>query len=190
MEKKLRFKLNHHMELIKMSETKSGVVERTNVREGTGGPYFSMLVSQIWYGTYKDDHSDKQGKAVIFEADHKDGKYWNATKVRLDPSAAAAPAAAPAASGGAYQDNRQSSIVLQSSYKTAAEVVCALISADKLTMGAKKDSLEIALGLVDEAAVRIYTRCINPAEFFARRDAGSNPDPDAKAATAYDPCEA
>jgi len=167
-----------------MSEVKTGILEQASERNGG---FWSILVDGTWYGTWKDDHSALIGKAIIFDAVLKDGKYWNASKVRVDPNAPAQ--AAPAASGGGnYQDNRQYSIVLQSSYKTAAEIVCALVSADKLTMGAKKDALDITLGLVDEVAVRIYRKCINPLEFLSSLEEDGDPNP--QAATKYDPIEA
>jgi len=149
------------------------------VAKQTPAGYFSINVDDKWYGTFKDDHSALEGKAIVFEASQK-GEWWNANKVRIDPDAAQP--AAPAAGRPQSHDERQASIVLQSSYKTAAELLSSLVIADKLTLGAKKDTLDITLGVLDEMALHIYSRCSNPLPYLAGV-AGSpdqgNPDPEA-----------
>ena len=136
--------------------------------QGKGG-YWSVNVNEVWYGCYKSDYTALEGQEVEFDAEQK-GKYWN-VKGDVTPvpgGTAPAASAAPASAGNtqAAQD-RQMSIVLQSSFKTAAEAVGALIAADKISLGAKNAAFDNALGLVEEAALRIYRHCISPADFVA-----------------------
>jgi hypothetical protein len=126
----------------------------------------SICIDDVWYGTYKQDCSQYEGQQVEFEYSEKQGNngktYFNANNV----VPIAAPAATPAAVGSPAvpqtQDARQKSIVMQSSYKTAGEVLHGLIAADKVALGAKSSSFDNALGLLDKIAVHIFQNCMEP----------------------------
>lgn len=136
-----------------------GVLEKA-YRNDKG--FYSISVNNVWYGTYKTDYKSLEGQDVEFEAEQK-GNFWNAKDVK--PVAAAAPAAggtAPAQTA----DARQKSIVLQSSYKTAAETFSGLVAADKLNLGAKAAAFDNALGMLDEIARHIFNNCIDPDAFI------------------------
>lgn len=156
----------------------TGVVERAHTNERG---ISSILVNGTWYGTYKTPHSDKEGSTVEFEAS-QNGKYWNAKDVVV-----VAAAAAPASGGGGTTmsgDARQQSIVLQSSYKTAGEVLCGILAAGAVSLPTKKgDQYDAVLGLLDEIALRLYRNCINASEFVEGDEA---PGPSAD----YNPVEA
>jgi len=132
--------------------------------------YCSFLANGEWYGTFKTDYSALEGLIVTFEATQK-GNFKNAKNVKpatngeAAPAAVAAPAPAPAPAQGGM--DRQASIVLQSSYKTAAEFLGSLIAADKVALGTKGKAFDSALGLLDETAAHIFRSCINPERFFA-----------------------
>jgi hypothetical protein len=126
------------------------------------GGFFAICVDDTWYGTGKEDTRDLEGQTVTFEAS-KRGQYWDAKAIVK----AAAPAGSSGKGGGVPAGDRQKSIVMQSSYKTATELVTSLIAADKLTLGGKKaDALDTALGLVEEAALHIFGNCIDPEAFL------------------------
>lgn len=131
--------------------------------------YKSILVDDVWYSTYKTDYSSLEGQPVKFTAVQK-GQYFN-VKGDVEPATngAAAPAPranqAPAPAAQANVD-RQASIVLQSSYKTAADLLGNLIAADKVAVGAKGKAYDAAVGLLDELAAHIFRSCINPQRFF------------------------
>jgi hypothetical protein len=145
----------------------TAVLEKANNRNG----YWSILVDGNWYSTYKTDHSDKEGRTVEveFDAVTKNNKtFYNAKSVTVVESAPA-PASGPGNSGGNSYDARQQSIVLQSSFKTAAEVVSAALAADAIAFGnAKKaDKLDMIMDCVELTAARIYGSCSNPEDFLA-----------------------
>lgn len=142
--------------------TITGVVEKAN-KNARG--FFSILVDGVWYGTYKTDNSQFEGQLVTFEAQQK-GEWWNAGDLT---AAGPAPAATPAASGAAQLagGDRQASIVLQSSYKTAGDVLGSMLANDVLVVGTKKaDKFDIVKGVLDELAFYIYTNCSDPGSFL------------------------
>jgi hypothetical protein len=131
-----------------------------------------------WYGTYKDDYSNLEGQEVEFDATKK-GNYWNAGKITAVPGAAK-PAGGSKGGGQTYDaEERQMSIVLQSSYKTATEVLSVALANEAVDLGTKKAGrLDVLLGLLDEIAVRIYTNCSAPKDFLGDPEEVA-PGPDA-----------
>lgn len=121
---------------------------------------FSISVDDTWYGCYMTDYTHLEGMEVEFEATQK-GKYWNAKNV---VAVEGAQPAAARSGGGAPQsaDARQKSIVMQSSYKTAAETLSALIGAELVSLGAKAKAYDNALAMLDSIAVHIATNCHDP----------------------------
>lgn len=144
----------------------TGILEKANTNDRG---FSSVLVNGTWYSTYKTNYSELEGQEVWFMATSKEsnGKtYWNAGDVKATGNKPKP--AAPAARGGSgFNDSRQSSIVLQSSYKTAAELLGRLVAADKIDLGkSKATSMEIALGILDSTAMHIYVNCIDTTDFI------------------------
>jgi hypothetical protein len=95
----------------------------------------------------------------------------------------AAPAAAPRSSG---TDARQSSIVLQSSYAKAIDVVELAVGMELLTFkGSKPVKFEQLMDHIDEIARRFYDNCVDTTEFLA-----SNEEPVIDEDEDYNPAEA
>ena len=166
----------------------SGILE--TARQNDHG-YWSIKVDDKWYGTYKDDHSDKIGQEIQFEATEKESNgrtYWNANKGKATGNRPAAGRAAPASPAA---EERQASIVLQSSYKTAAQLLGALIEADKVGLGTKKNAwFDNAFNLLDEAALRIYRNCSDPLPFVKEETELSEEDKAAPPEDDFDPATA
>lgn len=141
----------------------TGVLEKA-YRNDRG--FYSVLVNGTWYGTYKDNYAELEGNNVSFEGEQK-GKFWNVKGPIELLSAPAQAAAAGPNSATVPVGDRQQSIVLQSSYKTAAEVLGDMIAADLVAMPTKKaDKYDAYLGLLDDLATRIYRNCIDPVAFL------------------------
>ena len=147
-----------------MSTTITGLCERAYKNPKNG--LCSLLVNDTFYSTYQTLYPQMEGKVVQFEAVQK-GKFWN---VKGEPKVVAQPAAAAPTKGGvpnAY-DNRQSSIVLQSSYKTAADITAAMAAQGLIKLPTKQaDQFDAYLNYVDEIALRLYRNCINPDPFVS-----------------------
>lgn len=132
--------------------------------------------NETWYSTYKTLYENAAGKTVEIQAVQK-GKFWNCNG---EPKILAGPPETPAAQAAyAGYDARQSSIVLQSSYKTASDLVGYMAGASILTLPTKKaDQYDAFLNYVDEVALRIYRNCINPQPFVTPEDVeGDDPAP-------------
>lgn len=152
-----------------MSNVRNGVLAKAYQNQ-RGFWSVKLEGDDTWYSTYKDDYTNLEGQQVEFEVTKK-GNYWNvAGKVKAVAGAPKAQAA-PAASGGYDPNERQASIVLQSSYKTAAEMLSIAAANDALQLGSKKaEKLDILMGVLDELAVRIYNNCSNPLDFLGSGD--------------------
>lgn len=154
-----------------MSNTKvTGILERTHQNARNK---WSILVNDQFYGTWDADYSELEGSQVEFFAAKK-GQWWNvvgevkALATEAPEEAKEDTPARPAPPTTTAYDAKQSSIVLQSSYKTAAELVSAALAADAVMLGNKKaDKMEIILGLVDEVAFRLYENCIDTTDFLS-----------------------
>lgn len=151
-----------------MSTTIQGVIERAHTNERG---ISSILVNGTWYGTYKDSYKHLENTPVQFQAEQK-GQYWNAKNVapaELPKSAAPSAGGAPANISG---DARQRSIVLQSSYKTAADVLGHVLTAGAVTLPkTKADQYDAILGLLDNIALRLFGNCIDPEAFIGACEA-------------------
>jgi hypothetical protein len=172
-----------------------GIIESAPVNDNG---FCSIKVNGVYYGTYKTDHSNLVGQEVEFDhtAKSKNGKeYHNANNVVAIGGAAApapapaarAPAAAPAAApapapqSSPAGDKRQNSIVLQSSYKTGADVLSTALQSGALTLkGAKAAQFEQLLAYLDECALHIFNNCSDPDVFLSQQsdDDGQEPDSD------------
>ena len=157
-----------------MSTTITGLCERAYQNPKNG--LCSLLVNDTFYSTYKTLYPDMEGKVVEFQAVQK-GKFWNVTG---EPKVVAEPAATTTtkASGPNAYDNRQSSIVLQSSYKTAADITAAMAAQGLIKLPTKQaDQFDAYLNYVDEVALRLYRNCINPDPFVNEAEVEEDPAP-------------
>lgn len=163
----------------------TGVVEKAYKNPKNG--YCSVLVNDKWYSTYETLYSGLEGKVIEFEAVKK-GQYYN---MKGEPTVKASPAPAAGAAPTVSGDNRQASIVLQSSYKTAAEIAGDLLSGGVLNLGAKKaDQFDNYLNFVDEIATRLFNNCIDPASFLSGSGEEASEEADDPAPKGWNAAEA
>lgn len=147
-----------------MSDKVRGVMEKYHVNDKG---IHSFCVNDQWYGTYKTDFSNLKGEEVEFSATSKNVRgrvFWDAKDVKAVPRTAG-----PSGGGGGAVrtgTEREASIVLQSCYKVAADLLSGLIAADKVALGAKGAAFDTARGFLDELAVSLYHNCSNPLEFI------------------------
>ena len=142
--------------------TVTGIVERAYKNPKNG--LCSLLINDIFYSTYKTLYPEAEGKMVEITAEQK-GKFWNCVG---EPKVLATPATPAAKQAQAGYDARQSSIVLQSSYKIAADLADSLLREGHLNLGTKKGAqFDMFLNYVDEIALRLYRNCINPEPFVS-----------------------
>lgn len=139
---------------------------------------FSMVVDGTRYSTKSKDMSKLEGKYVEFEAEQS-GEYWNA-----DPSTVKeipAPTKGPSKSNGAVApstataNDRQDSIIYQSSRKDAIEMVNAMLTAGLIDFGKAKGAqkMELYEVYVDHYTVRLFddTKRLAPPQHADPRDA-------------------
>jgi hypothetical protein len=145
--------------------------------------YWSINVNNEWYGTFETDYTDKEGCTVEFESAKK-GNFLN---VKGDVKVVGAAKQVKSSGGNISADARQSSIVLQSSTRTAADIVIGALQADAVALpSAKAKKFDTILGLIDEVTERIYNNCINPESFLN----GGEEDPEARPSGDFNPIEA
>lgn len=170
----------------KMSEeTKvvTGVLEKA-FKKDSG--LCSIKVGEEWFSTYKDHYPELEGKTVEVTLAKK-GKYWN-VKGKPAVVAMSASAAKQGGASSASYDDKQNSIVLQSSYKTGAEVLGTILSNGLVSVPTKKaDQYDFVLNLLDEIALRIFSRASNATEFVAQEE---DPNPAPADDADYNPLEA
>jgi hypothetical protein len=167
-----------------MSYDVEGIVDKYNTRQlGNGKTAYSLLVRQegeedgSWYGFYTNNPGDCEGKVVSFRATDK-GNFKNADaksfKVVGEATAAQQvvkkPAASRAGRGGTF-DNRQASIVMQSSSKTAVDLLNLMVASDAVHLGAAKGEkaaqkrYDALMELYEELTIRLYNRATQPERF-------------------------
>lgn len=138
----------------------------------------SICIGDVWYGTYKQDCKQFEGQQVEFDKTERTGNngktYFNANNVVPVAQTATASGPAPAA-GVLTPDARQKTITLQSSYKTAAQVLAGLIASDKVVLGAKNAAFDNALGLLDQITLHIYANCIDPDRLLVTEEDAPGP---------------
>jgi hypothetical protein len=163
-------------------ETKvvTGVIEKAFKRDNG---MCSIKIGDDWYSTYKTHYGDLEGKTVEITLVKK-GQYWN---LKGKPSVVASSTPKAAAATQSY-DDKQNSIVLQSSYRTAAEAVAAAATAGYLPMPTKKaDQWDAFKGFINEYALELFKACTNATEFTSEAVEDENPAP---SASEYNPMEA
>lgn len=136
-----------------------GVVERLSEKEGKFGLQCGAKVGETWYDLGKTKMGLREGDSVEFQATQNERGYWRIDKGTIKPVeapvAASVPVGASARAGStasAYKDNRQDSIVMQSSRKDALEFVKLLVEVGAVDFGKAKgaDKQAIAEAYVDK----------------------------------------
>lgn len=168
----------------------TGVIEKAFKKDNG---LCSIKVGDTWYSTYKTHVPEFEGKTCEVTVVQK-GKYWNVVSDKNDVPAikviaSAAPAGRSGGGGGFNSDDRQNSIVLQSSYKTASDVVIGAATAGYLPMPTKKaDQWDAFKAYIDEYALELFTKCANATEYVSNVADDEDPAPADEAE--YNPMEA
>lgn len=173
----------------------TGVVEEVSSRVGAYGTMYSIKVDGTWYGAGNIKPGEK-GDTLKFSA-YKNGQYWNAKQfekveggtptqaVTTAPEARSAPVAEqptetakPTTTAAPIRqeynkpfDERQSSIVFQSSRNTALELVKLLVAneAAGFTKADKgKDKHEKIIALHDDLTTRLYHQAMDHINFVGK----------------------
>ena len=144
---------------------------------------------ETWVGLGADKPPVDAMSRIKVQASQNAKGFWTAKGkdiIHLKDQAPAAPASGGGKGGGGFQD-RQSSIVLQSSYKTATDQVNALLAAGLFkpaanTKDRKANAIEAYFAFVDKVAVELYGRCTDPEAFldsYIADNADPSPNPGA-----------
>jgi hypothetical protein len=144
-----------------MSVQIKGQVERVVETPGKFGPMFGVYVSGTRYGSGKTSQGAMPGDWVEFSASQNAKGYWDIDKGTLKPSAAPAGATAFApsvskapnvVSGTTWKDDRQDSIIHQSSRKDALHFLQILMDGNLIDFGKAKnaDKIDIMEAFLDK----------------------------------------
>lgn len=166
----------------------TGVVEEVSSRVGAYGTMYSIKVDGTWYGAGNIKPGEK-GDTLKFSA-YKNGQYWNAKQFEKVEAVTTAPVAeqpaetvkptttsitttaAPVRQEYSKPfDERQSSIVFQSSRNTALELVKLLVAneAAGFTKSDKgKDKHEKIVALHDDLTTRLYHQAMDHINFVGK----------------------
>lgn len=145
---------------------------------------------ETWVGLGADKPPVDAMSRVKVEASQNAKGFWTAKGrdiIHLKDQAPAAPVASGGGGGKSGFQDRQSSIVLQSSYKTATDQVNALLAAGLFkpaanTKDRKLNAIEAYFAFIDKVAVELYGRCTEPEAFLdsyitENSDPSPNPGP-------------
>lgn len=154
-----------------------GVVQRVTTKvftknDGSQGERYSMLVNtgqgEDWFNFGFKKPTVANGSQVRFTLTQR-GQYWNGDSDSIEvikTSQAATPAVMKKAVASA--DNRQRSIVVQTAYKVAPEIIKGALEHQLITLPAKKaDKFDAYMSLIDETAMRLAQTFIDPPEDFS-----------------------
>lgn len=140
-------------------------------KRGPGTLYSLILntpVGEVMLGTGFDKPNAPVGAVVSIEAEENSKGYLDAdvkTLQVLKEESSPAPQTGAVSQGVSVVDQRQRSIVAQSSYKTAVEAMNTMITHGVLkiptTKSAKNDPYEVYMGALEEVAQRIFDRTLN-----------------------------
>ena len=154
-----------------------GTLTKIATKEWNGKTLSNLCVKtddgqETWIGLGVDKSPVDAMSRVKVIAQQNNKGYWTAKgkDVHLIKEQTAAPASSGGGKSGGFQD-RQSSIVLQSSYKTATDQVNALLAAGLFkpaanTKDRKATAIEAYFAFIDKVAVELYNRCTNPESFL------------------------
>lgn len=169
-----------------------GTMTKVAEKQWNGKTMYSVCIKtdsgeETWVGLGADKPPVDAMSRVKVQASQNNKGYWTAKSkdiVHLKDQAPAAPVSSGGKGGGGFQD-RQSSIVLQSSYKTATDQVNALLAAGLFkpaanTKDRKANAIEAYFAFVDKVAVELYGRCCDPESFldsYIADNADPSPNP-------------
>jgi hypothetical protein len=136
------------------NQTKSGKPLRS--------PLYSINMNDTWFNFGFDNPKVSKGDSVSFEA-KKDqyGMVGDASSVVVNSSVGNS-AGSSVAVVATSSNNRQNSIVYQSSRKDAINVVGILLDVDAISLPAKKDKMDVILSLVDTITEEYAVAALNP----------------------------
>lgn len=155
-------------------ETVTGTVQGISNKNGIYSLGIGEGDNVDWYGFYKTEPQCNKGDTVEVGFTRK-GRWLNADPKTLKVvGAGSAPSNATRGSvgGNAQPDNRQASIVMQSSMKTATDIVRLLIDTGAVsvgaakTAGAKAKAFDIVMDTHAEVTRRLYNRATHPQAFL------------------------
>lgn len=159
-------------------KTVEGLVVRTSERQVNTAKgiatSFSVLINEggaeDWYSFGFKNPNIKADQMIKFVA-KQNGNFWNGDPQTIETTArpeAASNATRPSVKATLESaDNRQRSIVWQSSYRTAVDLANVFLTHQYagLPASAKKgDKYDYLLELVDNLAMRVYAVALNPPE--------------------------
>lgn len=141
--------------------TITGVVTKIWANQTKVGTTYAIVVDNVRYGLYKTKPSCSEGDYVTFEAEQK-GDFWNADPKTIKKAEGGPTQPAVASTGGGSyatkQDDRQDSIIYQSSRKDALHFLEIAVAAGVVDLGTKTAGKKIeALNLfVDKQTQRYF----------------------------------
>ena len=140
-------------------------------KDGSEGQAYSMLVNtgseEEWFNFGFSKPAVTSGTQVRFNLVQK-GQYWNADSGSIEV-VKTAEAAAPAVMKKAVAnvDARQRSIVIQTAYKVAPEIILGALEHQLITLPTKKaDKFDAYLSLIEETALHLASVFIDPPADF------------------------
>lgn len=141
--------------VIVKNETKTGKPLRS--------PLYSINMNDTWFNFGFDNPKISKGDNVSFEA-NKDtyGMVGDASSVVVNDNSGSAAASVGGTVAYKPDNNRQNSIVYQSSRKDAINVVGILLENEAIVLPAKKDKMDVILALVDTITEEYAVAAISP----------------------------
>lgn len=138
----------------------TGVVEKLYANQTKVGTTYAFIVDGQRYGTYKTKPACSEGDYISFDAEKK-GDFWNADPKSIKKAEGGPVKAAPTQASPSYatkQDDRQDSIIYQSSRKDALQFLDIAVAAGVVDLGTKTAGKKIeALNLfVDKQTQRYF----------------------------------
>lgn len=174
-----------------------GVISKIGEKSWSGKTLWSIFLKpdgesqDIMIGLGMDKPSVSALSRVKVTASKNAKGYWtckNRDIELLKDEPAPAPSGGGGKASGGFQD-RQASIVLQSSYKTATDQVNALLAAGLFkpasnTKSRKESAMDAYFSFIDKVAVEIYNKAMEPDKFLDEyisnmsfEESNSNPGP-------------
>lgn len=178
-----------------MSQQFVGTLTKIATREWQGKTLYNLCVraddgTETWIGLGNNKPTVSPMSRVSINASQNQKGYWIAAAkdvqhIKDQPAHAPQPSGGK---GGGFVD-RQASIVMQSSFKTATDQVNALLAAGVFKPAANtKDRKEAAMdayfAFIEKVAVELYAKCTEPEKFLDEyvadnADYSPNPGPNA-----------
>lgn len=164
-----------------MSYEVQGIVDKVFSKPNRkGNLQYNLLVRPegqeegTWYGCFTNKPNVSEGQVIKFTAEDS-GNFKNADvpSIQVVGEAVASPTPQKTTGGRQVTDNRQASIVMQSSSRTAVELLNVLVESGAVSLG-KADSkaaaakkYDVLMSLHEELTVRLYNRATKPELFHS-----------------------